>query len=504
MPIPRPAPVDAPKPSPFPIGDPRATPQATPPRSFHIMTKPIGSACNLDCTYCFYLEKERLYPGVTDFRMSEATLENYTRQHIAQQDTPEITFTWQGGEPTLLGVKFFQRALELQRQYCPPGRTIANSLQTNGTLLNEDWCRLFHEHKFLIGLSIDGPRELHDRYRVNKGGRPTFDAVFRGMQLLQKHQVDFNTLTVVNREVAQHPLEVYRFLKQCGVEFLQFIPLVERYGAQDKTLADPPLLKVLNNMKTSRCDGAAPEPGARSDGAAPGQVTPWSVDPREYGQFLCQIFDDWVRHDVGQRFIQMFDVQLGIEMGLGSSLCVFGETCGKAVAMEHNGDLYSCDHFVYPQYKLGNIHEQSIESMINSAQQQNFGTDKRDTLPQYCRQCPVKEHCWGECPKHRFLTTPDGEPGLNYLCAGYKIFFPHIKPYLEMMANLLRAGHPAAEIMPLLQQRPQGSSVMHPTTSLVAPTPGLAPRAPRATGAAGRNDPCPCGSGRKFKKCCGQ
>jgi uncharacterized protein len=460
-------------PSPFPIGDPRNAPQPVPkptPKTFHIMTKPGGSICNLDCTYCFYLEKERLYPDVKNFRMSDEVLENYIRQYIAQQNTPEITFAWQGGEPTLLGLPFFEKAVHLQQKYCPPGQRIANAFQTNGTLLDDKWCKFFHDHHFLIGLSIDGPREMHDRYRVNKGGHPTFDAVVRGLKLMQNHKVEFNTLTVVNKENSQHPLEVYEFLKSMGVEFMQFIPLVERIGAEPKTLAEPPLLKILTPYA---------------------QVTPWSVEPLAFGQFLSAIFDQWVRHDVGRTFVQMFDVQLGIEMGLGSALCVFSETCGKAMAMEFNGDLYSCDHFVYPQYKLGNIKDKTIEEMVNSAQQTEFGTAKRDTLPRYCQVCPVKEHCWGECPKHRFGLTPDGEPGLNYLCAGYKQFFTHIKPYLATMSDLLRRQRPASDIMRLIAvQEGRAPAAMPAPTRVFGATPG-------------RNEPCPCGSGKKYKKCCG-
>ncbi len=292
----------------------------------------------------------------------------------------------------------------------------------------------------------------------------------RGMKLLQDHHVDFNTLTVVNKEVSEKPLEVYGFLKSMGVEFMQFIPLVERVGAEPKVLAEPPLLKILTPYA---------------------QVTSWSVEPLTFGTFLSTIFDQWVRNDVGRSFVQIFDVQLGIEMGMGSSLCVFSETCGRAMALEHNGDLYSCDHFVYPQYKLGNIAEQSIEEMVNSAQQQKFGMDKQSTLPHYCQVCPVKQNCQGECPKHRFTITPDGEPGLNYLCAGYKQFFTHIKPYLKVMCDLLNRGRPASDIQRMLAIQ-EGRTVAEPSI-------------PQRTfgGPAGRNDPCPCGSGKKYKKCCG-
>lgn len=450
------------------------------PRTFHIMTKPIGPICNLDCTYCFYLEKEKLYPGSHDFKMTDATLENYVRQYIAQQDSAEISFAWQGGEPTLMGLDFFKRVVELQAKHCPPGKRVSNALQTNGTLLDEDWCAFFKQHGFLIGLSVDGPKELHDRYRVNKGGRGTHDQVMRAWQMLQGHRVEFNTLTVVNKEVGEHPSEVYGFLKEHGAEFMQFIPLVERLGSAENTaqrgaegLAEPPLLKVLTPHH---------------------EVTRWSVRPLQYGVFLQTIFDQWVRHDVGRVFIQLFDVQLGIEMGLPAGLCVFAETCGKALAMEHNGDLYACDHFVYDGFKLGNISEKSIAEMVESQQQRQFGLDKRDTLPNYCKTCSVRQHCNGECPKHRFLLTPDGEPGLNYLCAGYKHFFGHIKPYLRTMADLIRAGRAPAEIMGILAQR-EGRVV-----AVQQMTPMLHNRVMGTN----RNDLCPCGSGKKFKKCCGR
>jgi uncharacterized protein len=431
------------------------------PRAFHVMTKPIGPICNLDCKYCFYLEKEKLYPGTRNFKMNEAVLERYVRQYIESQDVPEVSFAWQGGEPTLMGVEFFRRAVVFQKRYCPPGRQITNAFQTNGTLLDDEWCEFLHENRFLVGISIDGPRELHDRYRVDKGGHPTFDKVLRGLSLLKQHRVEFNTLTVVNRQNSQQPLEVYRFLREHGSGFMQFIPLVERLGDAEM-LAAPP----------------------SEENPAPSPVTGWSVESRTYGEFLCAIFDEWVRHDVGNVFVQLFDVQLGIWMGLPSSLCVFAEKCGRALAMEHNGDLYSCDHYVYPEYKLGNIAEKPIAELVFSPQQKKFGADKSDTLPRYCRECDVRFACNGECPKHRFLRTPDGEPGLNYLCAGFKRFFHHIDPYMRTMADLVRAGRPAAEIMPMLEQRDRAA------------------KAAEAWRTATRNDPCPCGSGRKFKRCC--
>ncbi len=400
-------------------------------RGFHVLTKPIGPICNLDCKYCFYLEKQKLYPDEKQWRMSDDVLEEYIRQYIQSQPTDEIHFAWQGGEPTLLGVEFFQKAVNLQKKYAG-GKTISNALQTNGTLLDDAWCQFLAQEKFLVGLSIDGPRELHDEYRVDKGQKPTFDSVIRGLNALKRHKVEFNTLTVVNRLNSQHPLKVYRFLKRIGSGFIQFIPLVER--------AAPAA------MKTRGFDFAAP-PDLASSEQLPSSVTEWSVAAGQYGNFLCAIFDEWVRHDVGKTFVQLFDVALGNWMGLGSSLCVFAEKCGAALAVEHNGDLYSCDHYVYPQYRLGNLMNQSLGEMVASAPQKKFGADKSDTLPQFCRKCEVRFACNGECPKHRFIKTPDGEDGLNYLCPAYKKFFNHIDPAMRRMTQLLQTGHAAAQIM---------------------------------------------------------
>ncbi len=403
---------------------------------FHILTKPIGPICNLDCKYCFYLEKQKLYPEEHEWRMSDEVLEEYVRQYIQDQPVPEINFAWQGGEPTLLGVEFFRKAVRLQQKYAG-GKTISNALQTNGTLLDTEWCEFLAANKVLVGLSIDGPRALHDKYRVDKGQTPTFDAVMRGLELLKKNKVDFNTLTVVNRTNSRQPLAVYRFLKEIGSQFIQFIPLVERQpSAQTKALG---------------LDFAAPpDLEQRDDNQSP--VTAWSVEARQYGKFLCAIFDEWVRKDVGQTFVQLFDVALGNWMGLGSSLCVFAEKCGVALAMEHNGDVYSCDHYVYPKYRLGNVMNQSLGEMVSSREQMKFGSDKVDLLPQYCRKCEVRFACNGECPKHRFIKTPDGEDGLNYLCAAYKHFFNHIDRSMHTMAQLLHQGHAAAEIMAMFQE----------------------------------------------------
>jgi uncharacterized protein len=402
-------------------------------RPFHILTKPVGPICNLDCKYCFYLEKEKLYPGENSWRMSDTVLEKYVHDYIHSQPVAEINFAWQGGEPTLLGVEFFRKVVALQKKFAD-SKTIFNAIQTNGTLLDDEWCEFLAKNKFLVGLSIDGPAELHDRYRVDKRQQPTFDKVMRGLELLKKHGVEFNTLTVVNHANSQSPLEVYRFLKSVGSQYLQFIPLVERAAAAE--------------LKTAGYDFAAPPlPGKKENVSA---VTPWSVAAEQYGNFLCAIFDEWVRHDVGTTFVQLFDTALGNWMGLGSSLCVFAEKCGTALAIEHNGDLYSCDHYVYPHYQLGNVMNQSLGAMLNSPTQIKFGNDKLDSLPQFCRDCEVRFACNGECPKHRFIQTPDGEEGLNYLCPAYKKFFSHIDPHMKTMAQLLRADRAPAEIMAML------------------------------------------------------
>ncbi len=398
--------------------------------AFHVMTKPIGPLCNLDCKYCFYLEKEKLFPSNENFRMSDEVLESYVRQYIAAQNVPEIHFAWQGGEPTLLGVGFFRKVVEFQKKYAG-GKTINNAIQTNGTLLDDEWCEFLAEHRFLVGVSVDGPPKLHDAYRVDKKGGATYEKVILGIRRLQKHGVEFNTLTVVNRVNSKKPLEVYRFLKEIGSGFIQFIPLVER-------LADAEAIKLgLDLAAPPRVD----EEGARLP------VTEWSVEPEQYGKFLTTIYDEWVKQDVGKVFVQLFDVALGNWMGMGGGLCVFSENCGSALAMEHNGDVYSCDHYVYPRYKLGNLLNQDLGAMAASEEQRAFGQAKSATLPEYCRSCEVRFACHGECPKHRFLRTPDGEPGLNYLCRAYKRFFTHVDPSMRKMAALLQARRPAAEIM---------------------------------------------------------
>lgn len=429
-------------------GDPVPVP------AFHVMMKPRGAICNLDCKYCYFLAKEDLYPG-SRFRMSDDLLEEYVRQYIDAQQVPEVTFAWQGGEPTLMGLEFFQKAVELQKKYRKPDTRIYNSLQTNGTLLDADWCRFFHENDFLIGLSLDGPRALHDAYRVDKGGKPTFDAVMGAAEMMQASEVEFNILTTVHAANAEHPVEVYRFMRDVvKTRFLQFIPIVER------------------DNETGYQEGT--------------EVTERSVTGKQYGRFLIRIFDEWVRRDVGKMYVQIFDVSLAAWSGQSPGLCIFMETCGDALALEHNGDLYACDHYVEPDYLLGNITEIPMMEMVLSEQQRAFGQAKLDTLPQYCLSCDVRFICNGGCPKNRIITTPDGEPGLNYLCEGYKAFFHHIDGPMRFMANELHHRRAPANVMSFIRQREADRRKQERFRTV------------------GRNDPCPCGSGLKFKRCHGR
>jgi uncharacterized protein len=409
-------------------------------QAFHVMVKPSGPLCNLDCKYCFYLEKEELYPDQSRWAMPETVLESYIRQYIEAQDVPSVHFAWQGGEPTLLGIEFFRKVTALQSQYAG-GKEIANSMQTNGVLLDDPWGEFLAENRFLVGLSIDGPREMHDYYRVDKGGAPTFERVMRGLSVLQKHRVEFNTLTCVQRHNSRYPLEVYRFLKQIGSRFMQFIPVVERISRR----AGPDGLTLIS-------------PGNPAEAT----LTEWSVGPLQYGRFLSVIFDEWVRGDVGRYFVQLFDVALEAWAGLEPSLCVFRERCGEAMALEHNGDLYSCDHYVYPENRLGNILSQPMTKLARSAQQRKFGDDKLEALPAHCRECDVRFVCHGECPKHRFARTPDGEPGLNHLCPGYKHFFRHIDPYMKFMAEQLSKEQAPARVMEWVRQRDSSTELQGP------------------------------------------
>ena len=441
--------------------------------TYHVLTKPIGPICNLDCTYCYYLEKEKLYGPKERYRMADDLLEEYIKQYIESQSQPQIEMAWQGGEPTLMGLNFFKRIVEIQQKYAG-GKTIVNALQTNGTLLDDEWGEFLAANQFLVGISIDGPAHLHDRYRVDKQQRPTFDAVMRGLDILKKHKVEFNTLTVVSKNNQDHALEVYEFLKSIGSHYFQFIPLVER--------APDTAARALG------LDRALP-PEREMTGSD--RVTQWSVGAVEFGTFLTTIFERWVREDVGNIFVQIFDIALSQMVQGRAGLCIFEETCGASLAIEHNGDLYSCDHYVYPKYKLGNIKETPLDDLVNSPQQFRFGNDKRDTLPKYCRECEVRFACNGDCPKHRFTVTPDGEEGLSYLCPSYKKFFTHTLPYMRAMAELLRARRAPADIMQMvkLHDRAIADELARKKIDLHWKT-------------AGRNAPCPCGSGRKYKKCC--
>jgi len=441
-------------------GDSPLLPRAAAPE-FHLLAKPTGAVCNLDCTYCFFLSKEMLYPG-SRFRMADDLLETYLRQLIeAHAGAPEVVVAWQGGEPTMMGLGFFRRSVELAEQYRQPGQRIVYTIQTNGTLLDDDWAAFFNEHGFLVGLSIDGPRELHDTYRVDKGGHGSFSRVMRGLRTLQRHGVQWNALTTVHAVNQDQGREVYWFLRdECGARFMQFIPIVERATAD-----------TLAAANAGWGDRARDRPLYVQQGSL---VTERSVSPGGYGRFLIDIFEDWVRRDIGEVYVQMFDVALASWYAQPPGLCVHAETCGLALALEHTGDLYSCDHFVEPAYRLGNIRETPMIDLVASPRQQEFGRAKRDTLPRYCLDCDVRFACHGGCPKDRFATTPDGEPGLHYLCPGYKAFFSHIRPAMEAMCELLKADRAPSE---------------------------LVARYAAADSRRGRNDPCPCGSGRKWKRC---
>ncbi len=422
------------------------------PKAFHIMAKPTGADCNLQCDYCFFLKKSKLYPG-SDSRMTDEVHETYIRQLLEAHQVPEVTISWQGGEPTLMGLDFYKRSLELQKKYQKTGACIENTFQTNGILLDDEWCRFFHDNRFLIGLSLDGPDELHNVYRKDKGGHATFDRVVKALRLLQQHHVEFNILCTVNDRNADHPLEVYGFFRdELDAHHIQFIPIVERdneSGYQE------------GNRVTSR-----------------------SVRPEQWGRFLMEIFDEWVRRDVGNMFVLNFDGALAGWLGMAGTVCIFAPTCGLCTAMEDNGDLYSCDHFVEPKHFLGNIMTTPLIELVASEKQQTFGQNKKNNLPRSCRECEMLFVCHGECPKNRFVDGPDGETGLNYLCEGYKAFFQHADQPMRIMADLLRKGRPASEVMAILAGDPVASR--------------------KKFSKAGRNDSCPCGSGQKYKKCHGK
>jgi len=425
------------------------------------MAKPTGAICNLDCSYCFFLSKEMLYPG-SRFKMADELLEEYLRQLIEAHSTvPEVQIAWQGGEPTLMRLPFFERSVEIVNRLLLPGQRAQYTIQTNGTLLDEQWAAFFLEHDFLVGISIDGPREIHDANRVNKGGKGSFDQVMRGLGLLRAAGVEFNVLTTVHATNGDLGRDVYCFLRdECGARYMQFIPIIERTDAAAQedsqewsSWRDRPLYTQHGKTTTSR-----------------------SVGEAQFGRFLIDVFEEWVRRDVGVVYVQMFDVALANWVGEPPGLCIHSETCGTALALEHTGDLYSCDHFVEPEYLLGNIKVHRMVDLVASPTQVQFGRNKRDTLPAYCLECDVRFACHGGCPKDRFATTPDGDDGLNFLCPSFKGYFHHVDGPMRIMRDLLAAGRPPAEIMARY----------------------AADDAQR-----GRNDVCTCGTGRKWKSCHG-
>jgi len=433
------------------------------PRAFHVMAKPTGATCNLDCEYCFFLSKEMLYPG-SRFRMAEQLQEAYIKQLLeAHAGVPEVVVAWQGGEPTMMGLPFFRRAIELQKRYAAPGQRILNTLQTNGTLLDDQWGEFLRANDFLVGISIDGPAEIHDAFRVDKGGKPTFHRVMKGLDVLKRHEVDWNVLTTIHAANAGHGRQVYVFLRdELGATFIQYIPIIER--------ATPDTLAIADAGWGSGVHG---RPLYVQDGSL---ITHRSIGSEQYGRFMIDVFEEWVRHDIGAVYVQVFDTALASWYGEGGGMCVHAETCGQQLALEHNGDLYSCDHFVEPGYLLGNIGDRTMLELVALPQQHRFGQDKRDTLTRYCLDCDVRFACNGGCPKDRFATSPYGESGQHYLCPGYKEFFHHVTPAMEAMCELLRQDRAPAELMATYERDDTRRA---------------------------RNDPCPCGNGKKWKRCHG-
>ncbi len=393
-------------------------------KPLYVMLKPVGSLCNLDCDYCYYLEKVNLYNPKKNQVLSEELLERFVKEYIESQTMPDVMFTWHGGETLMRPLSFYKKAIELQKKYAN-GRRIDNSIQTNGTLLTDDWCKFFKENNFLVGISIDGPQEFHDEYRRDKMGRPSFQRVMRGIKLLKKHDVDFNCLAVVNDYNVDYPLDFYRFFKEIDCRYIQFTPIVER------------LRKTTSPLKLATAE--------EEDETV--ELAEFSVTPKKWGQFLCAIFDEWVKEDVGTIFIQIFDSTLANWVGEQPGLCTMAKTCGHAGVMEFNGDVYSCDHFVFPEYRLGNIYSKPLASMMYSDEQLKFGNDKFDKLPQQCRECDMLFACYGECPKNRFTLDKYGNKGLNYLCEGYYMFYSHVAPYMDFMKKELQAKRPPANVM---------------------------------------------------------
>ena len=429
----------------------------TPASQLHVLAKPAGAACNLDCAYCFYKDKEALYPG-SDSRMSEDLLDLWLRQLVESSEGQDrVRVSWQGGEPTLMGLDFYRKVVAKLETLVPPGQPVEFTLQTNGLRIDEEWARFLAQSEVLVGLSIDGPGELHDRYRLDKAGRGTFDRVVRTAQLLMKHGVAVNAMVTVHDANVEHPLEIYRFLRdELGFSFIQLIPIVERTDA-----------------------GGIEAGGHAAFTEIGAPVSTRTVRPEAWGRFLNAIFDEWIRHDVGAVFIPRFEAALAAWLGVEPAMCVFRRTCGTALALEHQGDLYCCDHFVTPLHRLGNIGQQHLTTLAATSRAQLFGLAKTAGLPAACRRCAVRFACQGACPKDRLLCSTDGEAGLNWLCEGYKSFFSHIDTPMRILADLVADGRPAAEIMGLI----------------------AAQEASRET--VGRNDKCPCGSGRKFKRCHG-
>lgn len=394
-------------------------------KPMYVMLKPVGSKCNLDCEYCYYLEKANLFPKKNNQVMSEELLERFTKQYIESQTQPQVMFTWHGGETLMRPLSFYRKAVELQKKYAG-GRQIDNSIQTNGTLLNDEWCAFFKENNFLVGISIDGPQEFHDEYRRDKMGRPSFKRVMRGIELLKKHGVEFNCLAVVNDYNVDYPLEFYRFFKEINCRYVQFTPIVER-------------IRKNNNSSLKLATAADEEEDV--------ELAPFTVPAEKWGKFLCDLFDEWIKEDVGKTYIQIFDSTLANWVGEQPGVCTMAKTCGHAGAMEFNGDVYSCDHFVFPEYRLGNIYDKPLASLMYSEQQLSFGNDKFDTLPRQCRECDMLFTCYGECPKNRFIRDKYGNKGLNYLCSGYYRYYNHVAPYMDFMKQELLAGRPPANVM---------------------------------------------------------
>lgn len=406
------------------MNDNIANPFAKP---LYVMLKPAGAHCNLACKYCYYLEKNKLYPTAQRHLMSDEMLEQFTREYIEAQTMNQVLFTWHGGEPLLRSIDFYRKALSLQQKYAG-GRRIDNVIQTNGTLLTDEWCEFFAQNHWLVGISIDGPQPYHDHYRLTAAGKPSWQKVMQGIKLLKKHGVEWNAMAVVNAYNVNHPLEFYRFFKENGCQFLQFTPIVERQTRYEdgRTLAS---LADKNEIPLSEA----------------------SVTPEQWGYFLCAIFDEWVRKDVGKIFVEIFDCTLANWMGVSPGICAYSKECGHAGVMEHNGDVYSCDHFVFPEYKLGNIRDHSLIDMLYGEQQQEFSRLKHSSLPRQCKECDMEFACHGECPKNRFMKDKYGDSGLNYLCPGYYHYYQHVAPYMDYMKQELMAQRPPSNIMKVVQ-----------------------------------------------------